>query len=509
VSGHHRTSAGLHYVSISLSDSLHYIWSDSTIGTKYYEFLIGKSLIDLPVAVEDSFVYDGNVKLFDVVPNENYIVERNGGGAIEIGEYYRKVSLVDTVNFLWADGTVEDKYVTFRILKNMIPSISVPNDLVYTGDSLTLIPLSRAYTVTNNRALNAGTYEVIIIPNSGYFWAADSSTTAKSYIVNVSPKLVRIPENNQRTYFYNGKPQIYDIYIPTDSLFTVSGNVQTEVGIYTVVVALKDTKNYSWTDSTSAPRLYSFMIENSIFDVDPIVQVSDVNLETTPGHLATFNVKVIGNVFKYWITCDSCPELNTDTMPIENNTLSSLNVYVPEDVKPGIYDITVNFMSGTLVKSQIVKMKVNYPASNIYIVWDDVLTVDNTSGLFKTYQWYKDGVLIPGATKQYYQESKGLDGYYTCLVNGELYVGPAFFHVDKPLWIKAFGGNGKLDVEVVGDIPAGTNFVVYSIDGTPVNRVEAERSMSFELKPNIYIVKLEGADKTKPLSNQSVKVLVK
>lgn len=509
VSGHHRTSAGLHYVSIALSDSLHYIWSDSTIGTKYYEFLIGKSFVALPAAVDDSFVYDGNVKLFDVVPNENYIVERNGAGAIDIGEYYRKVSLVDTVNFLWADGTVEDKYVVFRILKNMIPSISVPNDLVYTGDSLTLIPWSRAYTITNNRALNAGTYEVIIIPNSGYFWAVDSSTTAKSYTVKVSPKMVKIPENNQNTFFYNGEPQIYNIDIPKDSLFTVSGNVRTEVGIYTVVVALEDTKNYCWTDSTSAPKLYSFMIENSLFDVDPIVQVSDMKSETTPGHTASFNVKVNGNVFKYWIVCDSCPELNTDTMPIENHTLSSLDVYVPEDVKPGIYDITVNFMSGTLVKSQDVKLKVNYPASNIYVVWGDVLTVENSSGLFNTYQWYKDGVLIPGATKQYYQESKGLDGYYTCLVNGELFVGPAFFHADKPLWIKAFGEKGKLEVEVVGDIPAGTNLVIYSVNGTPINKVEAEHSMSFELKPNIYIVKLEGADKVKPLSNQSVKVLVK
>lgn len=509
VSGHHRTSAGLHYVTIALSDSLHYIWSDSTIGTKYYEFLIGKSLVDLPVAEDDSFVYDGNVKLFEVVANEHYIVERNGGGAIEIGEYYRKVSLVDTVNFLWADGTVEDKYVTFRILKNMIPTIPVPNDLVYTGDSITLIPLSLAYTVTNNRVLDAGTYEVMVVPNSGYIWASDSSTVGKKYTVTVSPRIVDIPSSIQSTFLYNGMPQTYNINIPKDSLFTVSGNVQTEVGIYTVVVALKDTNNYCWTDTTTAPRLYSFMIENSIFYVDPIVQSSSKILETTPGHLATFDVKLSGSVYKYWISCDSFPALNTDTVLLENHKPTSLDVYIPDTLKPGIYNITVNFMSGTLVKSQVVKLKVNYPASNIYVVWGDVLTVDNTSGLFKTYQWYKDGELIPGATKQYYQEKKGLDGYYMCKVNDELFVGPAFFHVDKPLWIKAFGGKGRVDVEVVGDIPAGTNLVVYSINGIPVDKVEAEHSLSFELTPNTYIIKLESADKTKNVSNQSVKVLVK
>ena len=509
VSGNHRTSAGLHYVTVTLSDTLHYIWSDSTIEAKNYEFIIGKSKVPLPVAVIDSFVYDGNVKLFDVVANENYVVERINNGAIEIGEYSRKVSLVDTVNFLWADGTVDDKFVVFRILKNIIPSIQVPTNLVYTGDSLTLIPLSPAYTVTNNKVLNAGTYEVIVIPNAGYTWASDSSSLSKNYTVKVSPRMVTVPNKDLSTFLYNGKPQTYKIAIPTDSIYTVSGNVQSEVGTYNVVVTLKDTLNYCWADTTKTPKLYLFTIANSEFYVDPIVQSSSMMMETTPGHLATFNVKVVGNVYKYWITCDSCQALNTDTVSTGNNTLTSFDVYVPDSLKPGIYKIKVYFMSGTLVKSQDVVLKVNYPATEIYVVWGDVLTVNNTSGLFNTYQWYKNGEIIPGATKQYYQEQKGLDGYYMCQVNGELFVGPAFFHLDKPLWIKAFGGKGKVDVEVIGDIPAGTSVVINSMNGTQIQKSEAQNSMSFELAPNIYIIKLEGADRTKSISNQSVKVLVK
>ena len=509
VTGNHRTSAGLHYVTVALSDTLHYIWSDSTIEEKNYEFIIGKSKVTLPVAVIDSFVYDGNVKLFDVVANENYVVERINNGAIEIGEYNRRVSLVDTVNFLWADGTVEDKVVVFRILKNIIPSIQVPTNLVYTGDSLTLIPLSPAYTVTNNKVLDAGIYEVIVIPNVGYTWASDSSSLSKNYTVKVSPRMVNVPNKDLSTFLYNGKPQTYNIYIPTDSVYTVSGNVQSEVGEHKVVVTLKDTLNYCWADTTVAPKSYSFTIVNSEFYVDPIVQSSSMVTETTPGHLASFNVKVVGNVYKYWITCDSCQALNTDTVFTGNTTLTSFDVYVPDTLKPGIYNIKAHFMSGTLVKSQDVVLKVNYPATDIYIVWDDVLTVDNTSGLFKTYQWYKNGEIIPGATKQYYQEKNGLNGYYMCQVNGELFVGPAFFHVDKPLWIKAFGGNGKVDVEIIGDIPAGTSVVINSMNGTQIQKSEAQNSMSFELAPNIYIIKLEGADRTKSISNQSVKVLVK
>lgn len=498
---------GTYEITVSLLQN--YVWSDSTTSPLSYVYKINRIMVDLPVAVEDSFVFDGNIKLFEVVANDNYIVERDGRGAIDIGVYYRRVSLVDTVNFLWADGTVEDKVLTFYILKNMIPLIAVPNDLVYTGDSLTLIPSSLAYTVTNNRALNAGSYEVMIIPNPGYFWASDSTAVGKSFTVNVLPRMVDIPNNNQSTFYYNGEPQTYEIYIPEDSLYTVSGNVQTEVGVYTVFVKLKDVVNYRWTDSTSATKLYTFNIKDSKFDVYSIAQSLDKIAETTPGHFTAFDVKVVGNVFKYWITCDSFPALNTDTISLENHNPTSLDIYIPDDVMPGTYNVTVNFLSGTLVQSKEVELRVNYPASNIYVVWDDVLTVANPSGLFKTYQWYKDGELIPGATKQYYQEKNGLDGYYMCQVNDDLFVGPAFFHVDKPLWIKAIGGDGKVDVEVIGDIPVGTSVVINSMNGTQIEKSEAQHSMSFDLAPNIYIIKLIGADETKKVSNQSVKVLVK
>lgn len=428
---------GTYEITVSLLQN--YVWSDSTTSPLSYVYKINRIMVDLPVAVEDSFVFDGNIKLFEVVANDNYIVERDGRGAIDIGVYYRRVSLVDTVNFLWADGTVEDKVLTFYILKRMVD----------------------------------------------------------------------IPNNNQSTFYYNGEPQTYEIYIPEDSLYTVSGNVQTEVGVYTVFVKLKDVVNYRWTDSTSATKLYTFIIKNSSFDVYSIAQSLDKIAETTPGHFTAFDVKVVGNVFKYWITCDSFPALNTDTISLENHNPTSLDVYIPDDVMPGTYNVTVNFLSGTLVQSKEVELRVNYPASNIYVVWDDVLTVANPSGLFKTYQWYKDGELIPGATKQYYQEKNGLDGYYMCQVNDDLFVGPAFFHVDKPLWIKAIGGDGKVDVEVIGDIPVGTSVVINSMNGTQIEKSEAQHSMSFDLAPNIYIIKLIGADETKKVSNQSVKVLVK
>ena len=43
---------------------------------------------------------------------------------------------------------------------------------------------------------------------------------------------------------------------------------------------------------------------------------------------------------------------------------------------------------------------------------NDEILVDNSSRKFTAYQWYKNGLLIPGATKQFYKEKGGLHGCY-------------------------------------------------------------------------------------------------
>ena len=50
--------------------------------------------------------------------------------------------------------------------------------------------------------------------------------------------------------------------------------------------------------------------------------------------------------------------------------------------------------------------------------WKDVLFFDNSSNEYVSYQWYKNGTLINGATNQYYKENGDLDGdYYAEAIN--------------------------------------------------------------------------------------------
>jgi hypothetical protein len=63
--------------------------------------------------------------------------------------------------------------------------------------------------------------------------------------------------------------------------------------------------------------------------------------------------------------------------------------------------------------------------------WDDVVVVNNnpkTNGgyTFTSYQWYKDGQLIEGATGPFYQEETVLRGNYSVMLNGTLADGTEF-----------------------------------------------------------------------------------
>ncbi|MFH6937527.1 MBG domain-containing protein [Flavobacterium sp. FlaQc-30] len=61
---------------------------------------------------------------------------------------------------------------------------------------------------------------------------------------------------------------------------------------------------------------------------------------------------------------------------------------------------------------QITKLIEVNQSGNISQYWEDTLLFDNSTKNYSSFQWYKNGVLIPGATSQYYSE-KPLKGTYS------------------------------------------------------------------------------------------------
>lgn len=100
----------------------------------------------------------------------------------------------------------------------------------------------------------------------------------------------------------------------------------------------------------------------------------------------------------------------------------------PRDDIHGVYQGIVTMRNAIQQRDDIVsglhsdtfEIRVNMSA-DAYLtkMFSDVisLVLTHDGDTFSTYQWYKNGDLIPGATLPYYKEEGGLDGVYYCVVN--------------------------------------------------------------------------------------------
>jgi hypothetical protein len=109
----------------------------------------------------------------------------------------------------------------------------------------------------------------------------------------------------------------------------------------------------------------------------------------------------------------------------DNDGRGILTIDIPSGTVPGTYKVVI-----TIDDCDYDIYVVFNGADNQLLVrrWEgygEVLAINNnpeTNGGFKfdTYQWYKDGILVPGATKQYYQDPNGVYGVYSVHVKGTI-----------------------------------------------------------------------------------------
>ena len=102
-------------------------------------------------------------------------------------------------------------------------------------------------------------------------------------------------------------------------------------------------------------------------------------------------------------------------MMIFDQTLSSISVNYLSSVMPGNYSAELEFYQHKSCGNQVFDLPfaINFASSAIVQRWNDVLGLQNDryngGFVFSTYQWYKNGVAIDGATNYYLYVSDGLD----------------------------------------------------------------------------------------------------
>ena len=245
------TQAGTYTITYSLIDKNSAAWDDGTTDDVVIEWQIialtgDEYAVPIPEVADLEFVYDGNYKIptigdYDtaLVGVTGYTRQRNAG------EYSFKFYLKSPNSSAWTDSTIEDKTITWKIVKN---TITVPkptmkegtNSFVYDGKEH--FPDIVGYTSTymtreggKNRA--AGNYTVTYTlktnSNTTYLWEDDTSAPV-SFEWSISKIQRTVPYIDDDTFDYGG--YTYSVYYTSHAwrqpeLFGYESDVMSSTGV--------------------------------------------------------------------------------------------------------------------------------------------------------------------------------------------------------------------------------------------------------------------------------------
>jgi len=92
-----------------------------------------------------------------------------------------------------------------------------------------------------------------------------------------------------------------------------------------------------------------------------------------------------------------------------------VDIPVPSQIPYGTYQASLQMRNELGLVSDLYTFQFMVNVSSDYIVnkFDDVVLCDNKTNSFSSYQWYKNGSAIDGATRQFYNDPSGLVGTYS------------------------------------------------------------------------------------------------
>ena len=256
------TDAGTYQVSISGSGDDCYR-SFTALRDENWIFTISPASVTPPAAVT-GLVYNGETQTGVVLP-ENALFTLTGNTAKNAGEYTATASLLSKRNYVWADGTSDDKRIEWSIARASVTPPAAVTGLVYNGETQTgvVLPENALFTLTGNTAKNAGEYTATasLLSKQNYVWA-DGTSDDKQIAWSIARASVT-PPAAVTGLVYNGETQT-GVVLPENALFTLTGNTAKNAGEYTATASLLSKQNYVWADGTSDDKQIAWSIAKAV-----------------------------------------------------------------------------------------------------------------------------------------------------------------------------------------------------------------------------------------------------
>lgn len=123
-----QTAAGTYDITVTITNG-NFCFEDGKDTMVVDQLTIGEQAVEIPIADDTEFVYNGAEQTYAIAESELYTVE--GNVQKDAGTYTVTVSLNDKDNYVWSDDTTDDKTYTFIISPKTVTATWVGLEQVY------------------------------------------------------------------------------------------------------------------------------------------------------------------------------------------------------------------------------------------------------------------------------------------------------------------------------------------------------------------------------------------
>lgn len=363
----------------------------------------------------------------DMLVCNNYIVPPTDTLTADITPREIVAPAVILANSKIYDGSVNYPIVNVDNLTGIYNGDSVTLDVTATTSSCNvgLRPVTLWYTLHGPQSFNYTiAIDTSITPLLGNILARPLGAqgavvrTVKTYDGTVNARIVQgaFPAN-----FMDGE---------TVELITTATFDSPEIGTGKTITLHYDLVQNSYAANYSAPddevyttdgKIIAPTVLDSAFGTNGIEVAADGYCPSEDDY-ATMTCHVANGNPSYYVirypeeSAGWGPEEIRDTLILNGATTFDITFPIPEDFPEGRHTATITI--GNEAGDEIVTTRdffVNLSNKYLVLAFNDVVSIDNNSERFKTFQWYKNGEPIEGATLPYYQFSDA--GSYSVRVN--------------------------------------------------------------------------------------------
>lgn len=232
---------------------------------------------------KDTFTYTGNVQHPTVELNNKAshdtlekVISVAYNGGTDVGSYKATITLTDTTNYQWAEGTATE--IPFTITPADITAtvspytgtydnaehpIATVNSTTVGGQTATIkytLDGTEYNSAPNIKDAGSYTFTVTITAPNHNEWTGSYTATIQKI------KLAKPTRGSNAQFTFNGEPITYYPDGFDSATMNITGNTQTNRGRHSTVTTLKDPDNYEWSDGTNGSVTIPFTIDYLTFN---------------------------------------------------------------------------------------------------------------------------------------------------------------------------------------------------------------------------------------------------